>query len=102
MSPSDPEPTTPPAAGLAAESSEPPQETPAVRLTLEPYSGPRSARAVVAFASATQKGTPKHRRAQQVGLALLVLGLCLLVAGAIARLGSQTDAPSPASSSAPH
>jgi hypothetical protein len=57
---------------------------------------------VVAFASATQKGASKHRRAQQLGLALLVLGLGLLVAGAVARLRSQPDGPSPGgSSSAP-
>ncbi len=72
-----------------------------MRLTLEPYSGPRSARAVVAFASATQKGSNKQRKAQQLGLALLVLGLGLLVAGALARLGKKPDAPAPETSSAP-
>lgn len=101
MSPTDLQSSPPPAAGPAPSGSEPPHETPAVRLTLEPYSGPRSARAVVAFASATQKGSPKHRKAQQLGLALLVLGLGLLVAGALARLGSRPDAPAPETSSAP-
>jgi hypothetical protein len=100
VSPTDLQSTPPPASGPA--NSEATHETPAVRLTLEPYSGPRSARAVVAFASATQKGGSKHRRAQQLGLLLLVLGLGLLVAGAIARLRSQPDAPAPGTSSAPH
>jgi hypothetical protein len=101
VSPSAPLPEPPGTASTPSAPADPPIETPAVRLTLEPYSGPRSARAVVAFASATQRTPPRRLRAQQLGLALLVAGLLLLVAGALARLGVLPLAPSSSGSASP-